>query len=115
MYLLAFADIVLIPDGTIFIHIAMILGMIWILNRTLFRPVNRVLEARERNKGGSFSEAADIMQRVGEKESKYTTETTASLEKGREEVKKQTADAHVSIAAEAEKIADSIAATILKA
>jgi len=52
MHLLAAAEVIqLFPDGTIFIHIAMVLGMIWILNRTFFRPINRVLETREQNKG----------------------------------------------------------------
>ena len=58
MVVLAFAEggaIQLVPDGTIFIHIALILLMIFILNRTFFRPVNRVLDARERNKGGRSS------------------------------------------------------------
>ncbi len=56
------------PDGTLFIHIALILLMIWILNRTLFRPVNRIIEARERNKGGHSGEAQEIMKSVGEKQ-----------------------------------------------
>jgi F0F1-type ATP synthase membrane subunit b/b' len=54
MFFLAFADIQLVPDGTILIHIALILLMIWLLNRTFFRPINRVIAAREKNKGGRF-------------------------------------------------------------
>ena len=40
------AQIQLFPDGTLFIHIALILLMIYILNRTLYRPINRVLDTR---------------------------------------------------------------------
>lgn len=58
------------PDGTLIIHIALILIMIWVLNRTLFRPVNRIIEARERNKGGHSSEAQEILKNVGEKQSR---------------------------------------------
>ena len=71
MVLLAFQEVRLVPDGTIFIHIALILLMIWILNRTFFRPINRVIESRERNKGGRSSEAQEILKNVGEKQSRY--------------------------------------------
>ena len=75
MHLLLFAEsIQLFPDGTIFLHIAILLGMIWILNRTLYKPINRVLEAREKNKGGLGGEAAQILGRVEEKESRYSRE-----------------------------------------
>ena len=71
MFLLAFAEsIQLFPDGTLFIHIALILLMIWVLNRTFFRPINRVLETRERQKGGAGSEAEKILADVSEKEAK---------------------------------------------
>lgn len=72
MHLLAFAEsIQLFPDGTLFIHIALILLMIWVLNRTLFRPINAVIEAREKQKGGDGGEAASILKNVDEKEAKY--------------------------------------------
>jgi len=69
MLLLAFQKVELMPNGTMLIHIALILLMIWILNRTLFRPVNRVIEAREKNKGGHSGEAQEILKNVGEKQS----------------------------------------------
>ncbi|HEV7699928.1 MAG TPA: hypothetical protein VGO43_06845 [Pyrinomonadaceae bacterium] len=75
MHLLAFAEqIQLFPDGTLFVHVALILLMIYVLNRTLYKPINRVLESRERNKGGNFTEAEEILATVSEKESRYTTE-----------------------------------------
>jgi F-type H+-transporting ATPase subunit b len=72
MVFFAFAEgsIQLVPDGTIFLHIGMILLMIWILNRTLFRPINRVLEERER-KSGRGSAAGEILSQVDEKVSTY--------------------------------------------
>lgn len=76
MFVLAFAEsgaVQLVPDGTIFIHIALILLMIFILNRTFFRPVNRVLAARERNKGGRSGEAQEILEQVGQKTAEYNT------------------------------------------
>src|SRR5215213_10302425 len=73
MVVLAFAEsaIQLVPDGTILIHIALILLMIFILNRTFFRPVNRVIQAREKNKGGRFSEAEEILRQVAEKNARF--------------------------------------------
>ena len=148
MHLLAFAEsIQLFPDGTIFIHVAMILVMIWILNRTLYRPINRIIESREKNKGGHSSEAAGILKNVEEKENRYTSEmldtrskgyeliekeqkkaaeardkeigevkadVAAKFDAGKSELEKQAADAHAVIGADAEKMADHIAASILK-
>jgi len=75
MFLLAFAEsIQLFPDGTLFIHIALILLMIWVLNRTFFRPINRVLESREKHKGSHGSEAEAILSDVNEKQAKYNQE-----------------------------------------
>ena len=69
MHTLAFAEsIQLFPDGTLFIHIALILLMIWVLNRTLFRPINAIIESREKQKGHGGSEAASILKDVDAKE-----------------------------------------------
>ena len=65
------ASVQLVPDGSLFIHIAIILIMIWILNRTFFRPVNRIIESREKNKGGKLGEAESILQEVGAKQAGY--------------------------------------------
>ncbi|MCP9494656.1 MAG: hypothetical protein MSG64_09395 [Pyrinomonadaceae bacterium MAG19_C2-C3] len=70
---LAFAEggIQLIPDGTLFVHIAIILVMIYVLNRTLFKPINAVLDRREANQGGRSSEAQGILKRVDERMTGY--------------------------------------------
>ena len=74
MVALAFAEgggIQLVPDGTMLIHIALILIMIWVLNRTFFRPINRVIASREKNKGGRFGEAEEILHQVAEKNARF--------------------------------------------
>lgn len=64
---LSFAEsIQLVPDGTLFIHIAIILVMVFILNRTLFKPINSVLEERERRTHGRSDEAKNTIKRVEE-------------------------------------------------
>ena len=73
MIFLAFAEnsIQLVPDGTIFLHIAIILVMVSVLNNTLFKPINRILEERERRTRGRSGEARDILQRVEEATTNY--------------------------------------------
>lgn len=141
------AGIQLFPDGTLFIHIALILLMIWVLNRTLFRPINKVLEERENSRGGHGGAAEAILREASAKESKYNseildarskgyetiekelkkaadsrdkkiaeakTEVAEMLESGRSEITTLTGNARAEIARDADKMADSIAATILK-
>ncbi len=90
MHLLAFAETIqLFPDGTIFIHIALILVMIWVLNRTLYKPINRIIAAREMNKGGRSSEAVGILKSVEEKEIRYTKEMLDARSSGYELIEKE--------------------------
>ena len=148
MHTLAFeGSIQLFPDGTIFIHIALILLMIWILNRTYFRPVNKVIESREKFRDVEGGEAGSIQNEALEKEAAYSRELLdarsegyaylekehAKLIRAREkklaetkvetgerisgekrELERQTAEAKSSIGADADKLADQIAATVLK-
>lgn len=82
---LAFAEgssIQLVPDGTIIIHIALILIMIWILNRTFFRPINKVLASRDKNKGGHSSEAEETLKLVDSKLAQYNTATREARTEG---------------------------------
>lgn len=95
MVLLAFQEVRLIPDGTLIIHIALILLMIWVLNRTFFRPVNRILEARERNKGGRSSEAQEILKNIGEKQSRYDAAMLEARSAGYELIERERAQAVV--------------------
>ena len=104
MHLLALAEsIQLFPDGTLFIHIALILLMIWVLNRTLFRPINAVIESRETQKGGHGGEAEAILKDVDEKESKYKHELLDARTAGYELIEKEQKKA---TAAREQKLAD---------
>jgi F-type H+-transporting ATPase subunit b len=64
-------SIQLVPDGTLFLHILIIVLMIYILNATLFRPVNKILAERERRTRGGTGEAQDILQRVANSMNRY--------------------------------------------
>jgi F-type H+-transporting ATPase subunit b len=90
MHLLAFAETIqLFPDGSLFIHIGLLLFMIWLLNRTLYKPLNRVFEARERSKGGHSSEAEALLKDVDEKEARYNRELLDARSQGYELIEKE--------------------------
>ncbi len=109
MVFLAFAEIYLVPDGTMLIHIALILLMIWVLNRTFFRPINRVLEAREKHKGGRFGEAEVILRQVGEKQTRYDAALLEARSKGYELIEKKRNQAVAARQSEIEKVKSEIA------
>jgi F-type H+-transporting ATPase subunit b len=105
MFLLVFAEqsIQLFPDGTLFIHIALILLMIWVLNRTFFRPINRILETRERQMGGAGTEAEEILADVAEKESKLNQAMLGARSEGYALIEKERSAA---VETRARRIAD---------
>src|SRR4029079_8756073 len=90
MHLLLFQDsIQLFPDGTIFLHIALILLMIWVLNRTFFRPINRVIESREKSRNIEGGEVGGILSEVEEKESRYNSALLEARSQGYELLEKE--------------------------
>lgn len=112
MSLLAFAgSIQLFPDGTLFIHIALILIMIWVLNRTFFKPINRVLASRDKRKFGPGGEAEKILNDALEKEAKLNKEMLGARNQGYELIEKQRAEA---VEMRAKRIADAKAEAAAK-
>ena len=82
MTILAFAEsIQLVPDGTIVLHIAIIITMVFVLNRLLFKPINKILEERESRTRGRSGEARETIRRVDESLANYEN----SLRKARAE------------------------------
>jgi F-type H+-transporting ATPase subunit b len=68
---LAENSIQLVPDGTLVVHILMIWIMVAILNRTLFKPVNKVLAEREEKTKGRHSETEGVLARVNQRLHEY--------------------------------------------
>ena len=66
MIILAFAEnaIQLVPDGTLLLHLLLVVGMVAVLNRTLFRPINRVLEEREAQTSGRLKQAKGLQREI---------------------------------------------------
>jgi F-type H+-transporting ATPase subunit b len=105
MFLFAFAETVqLLPDGSLFIHIGMILLMIYILNRTFFRPINRVIEARVKNKGGRFTEAEEILNKVSKKQADYENDLLKARSESYEFIEKERSEAIRKRQAEIEEV-----------
>jgi len=68
---LAEASIQLVPDGSIFFHIFLILVMIAVLNRTLFAPITKVLAEREERGKGSVGQAIAVEEQVEKGDRQY--------------------------------------------
>lgn len=69
MTLLAFSSeaIQLVPDGTLLFHLALIVVMVSLLNATLLKPINRILEERERRTSGRLNEAQKVLATIDDK------------------------------------------------
>lgn len=64
-------SIQLVPDGTLLLHVLLIVIMVSVLSRALFRPMNDILEERESFTKGHSNEAKEIRKRVSEMVSQY--------------------------------------------
>jgi F-type H+-transporting ATPase subunit b len=72
------AENILSIDGSfLFVFVSIIL-LIFILNATLFKPINRVLEERERLSGGRLAEARQLLARYDERLRAYEEQVRAA-------------------------------------
>lgn len=94
MTMLAFAEsIQLVPDGTIVLHIAIIITMVFVLNKILFKPVNSILEERESRTRGRSGEAREIIRRVEENLANYENSLRKARAEGYRLLEQQQAEA----------------------
>ena len=93
--MLAFAEsIQLIPDGPLFSHIAIIITMVFVLNRLLFKPILRTLSDREARTHGRTDEARETVRRVGESLSRYESSLRQARAEGYSLLERQQAEAN---------------------
>ena len=59
---LAESSIQLVPDGTLLLHLVVVGLMVVVLNRTLLKPINRILSEREKSILGRAKEAQRMYQ-----------------------------------------------------
>ena len=69
--ILAETSIQLVPDGTLLLHLLMVGIMVFILNRTLLKPINQILAERERQVTGRRIEAERLAAETDDKLRKY--------------------------------------------
>src|SRR5687768_15149076 len=70
MFLLE-TSIQLVPDGTLLLHLLMVGIMVFVLNRTLLKPINRTLAEREKQIYGRLQEAEMMAAETQEKLTAY--------------------------------------------
>ena len=68
---LAETSIQLVPDGTLLLHLLMVAVMVFILNRTLLKPINEILAEREKQVAGRLREAEAMAAESEEKLRRY--------------------------------------------
>ena len=61
----------LVPDGTLLFHLAIIVVMVGVMNVTLLKPINRILEERDKRTEGRFSEVRAILAGISKKLLEY--------------------------------------------
>ena len=71
MLFLAENTIQLVPDATLLLHLFFIAVMVFVLNRTLLRPINEILAKREQEISGRLTEAQTLSAEAEEKHMKY--------------------------------------------
>lgn len=69
--ILAETSIQLVPDGTLLLHVLMVAVMVFVLNRTLLKPINHILAERDRQITGRRIEAQRLADETDEKLRKY--------------------------------------------
>lgn len=65
------AAIQLVPDGTLLLHLFLVAVMVFVLNRTLLKPMNQILAEREKQITGRLKEAEMMAAEMQEKRRKY--------------------------------------------
>ena len=69
--ILAEASIQFVPDGTLLLHLLLVVVMVVVLNRTLLKPINHILSERERQVTGRLREAEALTAESEEKVKNY--------------------------------------------
>jgi F-type H+-transporting ATPase subunit b len=87
------ASIQLVPDGTLLLHLLMVAVMVFVLNRTLLKPVNRIFAEREKQIAGRLQEAQMLAAETEQKLKKYNDALHSARVEGYKLLEKERADA----------------------
>jgi len=89
---LAETSIQLVPDATLLLHLLMVGIMVFVLNRTLLRPINQILAERERQIAGRLKEAQAFAAETQEKRRKYNESLREARAEGYRLLEKERAE-----------------------
>ena len=85
------ASIQLVPDGTLLLHLLMVAIMVFILNRTLLKPINQILAEREKQIAGRIQEAQMLAAETEQKLKQYNDALRAARVDGYKLLEKERA------------------------
>lgn len=86
------ATIQLVPDGTLLVHLFMVAIMVFILNRTLLKPINQILAEREKQIAGRLEEAQRLEAEREQKLKRYNDALRAARVDGYKLLEKERAE-----------------------
>jgi len=86
------ATIQLVPDGTLLLHLLMVVVMVFIVNRTLLGPINRILAEREKQVEGRLKEAQALAAETEQKLKTYNDALHAARVDGYKLLEKERAE-----------------------
>jgi len=86
------ASIQLVPDGTLLVHLLMVVIMVFIVNRTLLGPINRILAEREKQVANRLKETQALATETDEKLKKYNDALRAARVDGYKLLEKERSD-----------------------
>ena len=90
--ILAEASIQLVPDGTLLLHLVLVVVMVFVVNRTLLGPINQILSEREKQITGRLREAEAMAAESQEKRKKYNDTLREARGAGYRLLEKERAD-----------------------
>ena len=88
---LAEASIQLVPDGTLLFHLLLVVVMVAVVNRTLLRPINKILDERDNHILGRVDEAKEMQQTRQEALEEYSSTLAKARSEGYHLVEKERA------------------------
>lgn len=90
---LAETSIQLVPDGTLLLHLLLVVVMVAVVNRTLLRPINRILEERDKHILGRVDEAKEMLKTREEHLAEYTSALKQARSEGYQLLERERAQA----------------------
>lgn len=90
---LAETSIQLVPDGTLLLHLLMVVVMVVVLNRTLLKPINSILADRDKHILGRVNEAQEMLKAQEQKLSDYNSALRQARSEGYQLLERERAQA----------------------